>query len=112
VSLPPLLVYSALRLTAFALAVGLAWLVGLRGFPLLLVALFVSASVSFFALSRQRDAVSASIVARRDRIASAMAERTRVEDEWDDAERGQRAAPTSPGEPSNHSGEQQAEPDQ
>lgn len=60
-----LLKYSALRIGLLVVTGGVLWLVGLRGWLLLLVAFLVSGVVSIFALNRARDEVSASLVNRQ-----------------------------------------------
>ncbi len=80
-----LLRYTALRALVLGVVLALLWLVGLRGFVLLLSALLISGIVSLFVLSRSRDAVSASL----DHRLSTIKERTQAEDAWDDARREQ-----------------------
>lgn len=48
----------------FAAVVGVGYLVGLRSFPLFLVALAVSLPVSYFVLRRQRTAMAADLERR------------------------------------------------
>jgi hypothetical protein len=54
-------VYSAARIGIFLLLAGLGWLVGLRGFLLIVVALVLSLPASWFLLRKQRDAMAADI---------------------------------------------------
>ncbi|GLW23658.1 MULTISPECIES: DUF4229 domain-containing protein [Microbispora] len=61
----PVVVYTLSRLGLFAVAVGVLYLVGLRSFPLLLVAVLVSGLASYVLLSKQRDAVSERIATKR-----------------------------------------------
>lgn len=61
----PVVVYTLSRLGLFAVALGVLYLVGLRSFPLLLLAVLVSGLASYVLLSKQRDAVSARITANR-----------------------------------------------
>jgi hypothetical protein len=57
-------VYTAARLALFAATAGVLFLVGARGFLLLALAIVISGIISFVLLSRQRDAVSASVTDR------------------------------------------------
>jgi hypothetical protein len=54
-------VYTAGRVLIFAVLAGLLWLVGLRGFLLVIAALVLSIPVSYFSLARQRDALAADL---------------------------------------------------
>lgn len=54
-------VYTAGRVLVFVVLAGLCWLVGLRGFLLVIVALLLSIPVSYFALARQRNALAADV---------------------------------------------------
>lgn len=80
-----LLRYTALRALIFVIVAALLWIVGLRGFLLLLFALLVSGVVSLFVLNRSRDEVSATLVNRQQRIKQRLADRTAAEDAWDDS---------------------------
>lgn len=60
----PALVYTSARILLFVAAVLLLYLVGARGLLLAALALLVSGIASFVVLSRQRDAMSASLTAR------------------------------------------------
>ncbi len=60
----PILRYTFLRLLVLAAVLGLLWLVGLRGWLLLVVALVVAALVSFLVLPRQANDAAA-VIARR-----------------------------------------------
>jgi hypothetical protein len=64
-------VYTVARLLVFVVLAGLGWLVGLRGFLLVAVALLLSLPASWFLLKRQRDAMAAdlerTVEARRSR---------------------------------------------
>ena len=62
----PLLVYTLSRIGLFAVAFGVLYLVGLRGFWLLVAALIVSGLASYVLLSGQRDELSKAISRRRD----------------------------------------------
>ena len=63
-----LLRYSLLRLLLFLVTAGVLWLLGMRGFVLLLVAILVSGFVSIVALRRPRDAASGALDRRLRRI--------------------------------------------
>lgn len=76
--------YTALRALIFVVVAALLWIVGLRGYVLLLVALLASGLVSLFALNRSRDALSAAMVNRHRRFKQRRAERTAAEDAWND----------------------------
>jgi hypothetical protein len=54
-------IYTAGRVLVFAVLAGLLWLVGLRGFLLVIAALVLSVPVSYFLLARQRDALAADL---------------------------------------------------
>ena len=84
---PPVITYSVLRLLLFAVPFGLLLLVGVPVLWALPVAFVLSALVSLFALSKQRDAISASVVDRSSRAKTTMAERAAAEDAWDDEQR-------------------------
>lgn len=74
------LYYTLLRvLLFFAVAVVLA-LFGVHGIMLLVVALAISAMLSFVVLSRLRDRMSASLTRRVDRFHERLDEGTRAED--------------------------------
>jgi len=62
----PLLVYTLSRIGLFAVAFAVLYLVGLRGFWLLVVAFLVSGLASYVLLSGQRDEMSKAITRRRD----------------------------------------------
>ena len=79
--------YTGLRLVLFLVPFGLLLLVGVDGIWALLVAFIFSSVVSVFALSRQRDQVSTSLVARRERMRESLSQRTADEDAWDEAQR-------------------------
>ena len=79
--------YTLLRVLVFAVVAALSWLVGLRGFWLLLVAVFVSGLVSIVVLRRSRDEVSTSLSDRMSTIRTRLDDRTHAEDAWDDARR-------------------------
>lgn len=86
VSRHPMATYTTARLLLFVVPFGLLLLVA-DFFTAMLIAFLFSAIVSIFALRRQRDAMSAAIATRAERANQKMAERSAVEDEWDDARR-------------------------
>lgn len=57
-------VYTAGRVLVFAVLAGIAWLVGLRGFLLVVVALVLSIPASWYLLARQRNAMAADLERR------------------------------------------------
>lgn len=81
-----LLRYTLLRLLLFAVVAALCWIVELRGFLLVLVAVFVSGLVSIVVLRRPRDEVSAGLSERLSTIRGRL-DRTAEEDAWDEARR-------------------------
>lgn len=64
------LTYTAARLLLFAVALGVVYLLGARGYLALLIALVASALVSYVLLSPQRDALSRQVVEWGARIRS------------------------------------------
>ncbi len=72
--------YTAARLALFAATAGVLFLVGARGFLLLALSILISGIVSFVLLSRQRDAVSASVTERASRMRENLAEAAARED--------------------------------
>jgi hypothetical protein len=54
-------VYTAARALVFLVLAGLGWLVGLRGFLLVVIALLLSIPISFFLLARQRAAFATDV---------------------------------------------------
>lgn len=76
--------YTALRLFIFAVVTALLWIIGLRGFWLLLVAIMVSGFASLFILNRSRAELSKALVVRREKIKQRLAERAEAEDAWND----------------------------
>jgi len=87
--------YTTLRLALFLLALVLMWgIAKLAGMDLstdtnrlilLAIAVLLSSSVSFFALSKYRDAMSAGLVARSHRLSSKLQDAQSFEDEEEDA---------------------------
>lgn len=88
--------YTALRVLVFLVVAALLWLVGLRGFWLLLVAVFASGVISLFVLRGSREAVSSSLDWRMSTIKQRMAERAAAEDAWDEARRQQEGSGDRP----------------
>gem|GEM_PF-2398029 len=100
--LSPFVVYTSARLVLFIVTATVLALLGMKGIGLLLVALVVSGLLSYVLLSRMRDAVSVAVTQRvgtrprapqpgRKRglpgLWQRLDERTRAEDEADDARR-------------------------
>jgi ABC-type transport system involved in cytochrome bd biosynthesis fused ATPase/permease subunit len=116
----PVLRYTSARLAVFVVVAAVLALLGMRGILLLLVAVLVSGLLSFVLLSRQRDAMSASVVQRGASLRQRMKEATEAEDEADDAMRaesehdaGTGDAPARTAEPGPlPSGQRQPDPDQ
>ena len=54
-------VYTAARALVLLVLAGLGWLVGLRGFLLVVIALLLSIPISFFFLARQRAAFATDV---------------------------------------------------
>lgn len=79
--------YTLLRALVLVVVGALAWLVGFRGFWLLLVAVFVSGVVSIFALRASRDQVSVTLDRRLATINQRIQQRAAAEDAWNDAHR-------------------------
>lgn len=82
----PVAAYTTARLLLFVVPFGLLLFVS-DFFTAMLIAFLFSAIVSIFALRKQREAMSVSIATRAERANQKMAERSAVEDEWDDAQR-------------------------
>lgn len=72
--------YTVARLALFGATAGVLFLVGARGFLLLALSILISGIVSFVLLSRQRDAVSASVTERASRMRQNLAEGAARED--------------------------------
>ena len=86
VSQHPMAAYTLGRLVLFVVPFAILYFVA-DFFTALLVAFLISAVASIFLLRKQRDAMSASIATRAQRANAKMAERSAVEDSWDEAER-------------------------
>lgn len=76
--------YSTLRLAVLLVVGAVCYLLGLRGFGLLLVALIVSGIVSLFVLDRQREALGESVGGVFSRINARIDANTRSEDVEDE----------------------------
>jgi hypothetical protein len=74
------LTYSLLRLLLFLAAAIILALFGLRGIPLILLALIISAITSLLLLSRLRDRMSVSLSGRISRFGSKLDAGTKAED--------------------------------
>ena len=97
--LGPVAIYTTSRLLLFIVTATALALAGMHGVLLLLVALLVSGLISYVLLSKQRDAMSAAVVARAQgggaspgagpfaRLRQRIDDRARAEDEADDAAR-------------------------
>jgi hypothetical protein len=72
--------YTLARFLLFGATAGVLFLVGARGFLLLALAILISGVISFVLLSRQRDAVSASVTERATRMRQNLAEGAARED--------------------------------
>ncbi len=79
----PFLLYNLARLTVFAIVLGVCYLLGFRGLPLLLVSLLVSGAISFVVLRRLADSAGASFVGAWRRMNTRIDERSRSEDDQD-----------------------------
>lgn len=74
-------VYTIARLALFGATAGVLFLVGARGFLLLALAILISGIISYVLLSRQRDAVSASVTERASRMRENLAAGAAREDD-------------------------------
>ncbi|MCZ3385700.1 MAG: DUF4229 domain-containing protein [Actinomycetia bacterium] len=84
----PAAIYSLARVVLFVVPFAGLYFVA-DFFTALLIAFLFSAIASIFLLRRQREALSVSIATRAERATQKMADRAAVEDEWDDAQRGE-----------------------
>jgi hypothetical protein len=73
--------YTAARILLFVVVLGVLYLVGARGLPLLGLAVLISGIASFVVLSRQRDAMAGSISSRISNFRHRLDEGTRAEDD-------------------------------
>jgi Protein of unknown function (DUF4229) len=80
----PALNYTLARAAILGATLAVLWLVGARGILLVLLAVLISGLISYFALSGMRDAVSARVAERVQRISQRIDERTRAEDSDDE----------------------------
>ena len=78
-------VYTGARLGLFALCLALAWVAGLNGGVLLIVALLASGLLSWFVLRRPRLAMSGAVERRMSRVQSRIDQRSSAEDAYVDA---------------------------
>lgn len=81
----PVLAYTIARLITFALVAIVLLLVGLRGFPMLLLAVALSMPLSYLAWQRQRVALTQWVVDRKARRAELRSKLRGDEDELGDA---------------------------
>jgi hypothetical protein len=77
----PVLLYTAARLGLFAVALGLLWLLQLRGLWLVAGAVLLSGLASYVVLARQRDAVSGVVAGRLERGRRRIDDGARSEDD-------------------------------
>lgn len=98
----PVLRYTSMRLAIFAVALGLLWLVRVRGLLLVALAVLISGLASYVLLQRERDAVSSRVVAatarRKVRSAALAAREDDIADELAQAEELSHVAETAPEE--------------
>lgn len=83
----PLALYTLARLMVTVAIAGLLWLLGLNGFPLLMVAILLSLPVSYLLLARQRAVLAGELeqqVNRRRTRREEFRARLRGEDTTDD----------------------------
>jgi uncharacterized protein DUF4229 len=73
--------YTAARILLFVAVLGVLYLVGARGLPLLGLAVLISGLASFLVLSRQRDAMAGAISSRLSNFRQRLDEGTRAEDD-------------------------------
>ncbi len=75
------LAYTIARILLFVVVVGVLYLVGARGLPLLGLAVLISGLASFIVLSRHRDAMAGAISSRIGNLRQRLDEGTRAEDD-------------------------------
>jgi hypothetical protein len=73
--------YTSARILLFVAVLGVLYLIGLNGLPLLGLAVLISGLLSFFVLSRYRDAMAGSIGSRINNFRERLDEGTRAEDD-------------------------------
>jgi hypothetical protein len=77
----PVLRYTSMRLAIFAVALGVLWLVRVRGLLLVALAVLISGLASYALLQRERDAMSARVAAAAGRRKARSAARVAREDD-------------------------------
>lgn len=77
----PFLLYTVARIALFLAVAGILYLVGARGFFLLIIAFLISGLLSFIVLDRLRDSVSARLAQRVDRARERRAQAAAAEDD-------------------------------
>lgn len=77
----PFLLYTVARITLFLAVAGILYLIGARGFLLLIIAFLLSGLLSFIVLDRLRDSVSARLSQRVDRARERRAQAAAAEDD-------------------------------
>ncbi|MDA2975230.1 MAG: DUF4229 domain-containing protein [Actinomycetota bacterium] len=80
------LIYSLARLALLAIFLGAGYLVGLRGFLLIVVGFVVSAVASLFLLDSLRDDVSSGVFTAKQKINKCIDAATAAEDAWIEAQ--------------------------
>jgi len=78
-------VYTGMRLALFLVCLAAVYVIGLRGFTALLVALVGSGLISLFLLARQRTEMSMAVDRRMSRLRTRAQARTRAEDAYVDS---------------------------
>jgi hypothetical protein len=73
--------YTSARILLFVVVLGVLYLVGVTGLPLLALAVLISGLLSFVVLSRYRDAMAGSITSRISNFRQRLDEGTRAEDD-------------------------------
>jgi len=73
--------YTTARILLFVVVLGVLYLVGITGLPLLALAVLISGLASFLVLSRQRDAMAGAITSRISNFRQRLDEGTRAEDD-------------------------------
>lgn len=76
----PVLRYTSMRLAIFAVALGLLWLVRVRGLLLVALAVLISGLASYVLLQRERDAMSSRVAAAASQRKARAAARAARED--------------------------------
>jgi hypothetical protein len=73
--------YTTARILLFVVVLGVLYLVGMTGLPLLALAVLISGLLSFIILSRYRDAMAGAITSRVNTFRQRLDEGTRAEDD-------------------------------